>query len=88
MAEELSPKQKRVFFKRKRLRRAYKDVFSSEQGQLVLLDLQKMCVFANTDLVQPDLMLHAQGRIWVYKRIHKFLNMNDEELLRLTKETE
>lgn len=86
MSEELDEAQKRNFRKRRRLREDYRAVFATESGRRVLADLFRSCLIDNAGYIQQDTALHSQGRRWVFARIYKMLNMNDDELVKLTME--
>lgn len=70
--------------KAKRVIRAYRDLFRSPTGQLILEDLAKFCR-ANKTCFHQDARMHAvaEGRREVWLRIAKFINLNLDELFRL-----
>lgn len=84
----LKKAQRRSFLKRTRLREDYRAVFGSEAGHRVLADLFRSCLIDNVGYIQRETALHSQGRKWVYARIHKMLNMDDDELIRLVRDNE
>ena len=88
MSDENEKIQKRNIRKRSQIRSDYRATFGSDCGQRVLADLFRTCILDNVGFMQSETALHSQGRRWVYARIHKMLNMNDEELLRLTRENQ
>ena len=85
--EDLNAKvQKRSLLRRRRLRADYQAVFGTDVGRRVLVDLFHSCLLENVGYMQKETALHMQGRHWVYARIHKILNLDDEELQRLVEE--
>ena len=87
VAEDANEKaQRHSLLRRTRLRADYRAVFDTEAGQRVLADLFRNCVLEHVGYIQQETALHKQGRGWVFARIFKMLSMNDEELMRLTRE--
>jgi len=86
MSDEIDKAQKINLRKRKRLREDYRAVFGTDVGRRVMRDLHKVCVLDNVGFIQKETALHSQGRRWVYVRIHKLINMGDDDLDRLMKE--
>ena len=78
--------QRRSLRKRKRLSEDYRAVFGTDAGKRVMTDLHGRCVLDNVGFIQRASAVHMQGRTWVWARICKMTNMNDEELARLTRE--
>lgn len=67
-----------------RRRQAYRAVFATPEGKIVLADLAAFCG-ANTDLFHPDPHVTANntGKFRVLQRVLKFLNMEDAQLQEL-----
>lgn len=84
--EENEKVQKRNLRKRIRLRADYRSVFATESGKRVFADLFRSCITDNIGFMQKETALHMQGRRWVFVRIHKIMNMDDEEMMRLIEE--
>lgn len=84
MADEQEKAHRRLRLKRSRLRSDYRAVFATDSGRRVLADLFRSCVLDNVGYIQEETALHSQGRRWVFARIHRMMNMTDEELIKMT----
>jgi hypothetical protein len=68
----------------KGVREDYKKVFSSEEGQKVLADLERVCLFrTSTFNREPLTMAFQEGLRGVYLHILTILTLNIEELEKL-----
>ena len=85
MSDELDKAQKRSLRKRHGLRQDYRAVFGTEAGGRVLADLFRTCILDNVGYIQKETALHSQGRRWVFARVYKMMNMDDEELVKLSR---
>ncbi len=70
----------------KKRRTAYQDTFGSPQGETVLADLHEFCGADKTSFGDdPYLTAYNEGMRRVWLRINSFLNMTDEQILRVLK---
>ena len=71
--------------KLKALRNAYQKVFESEEGKLVLKDLEKVCLYRATTFDKEALIMAFQeGLRGVYLHITTLMTMDIEELERIS----
>jgi len=71
--------------KLKALRNAYQKVFDSEEGKLVLKDLEKVCLYRMTTFDKDALIMAFQeGLRGVYLHITTLMTMDIEELERIS----
>lgn len=72
-----------------RKRKAYKNVFNTKEGKLVLADIFKLCGYNKQVFVQSDPYATAfnAGRHKVAQLISATLNLTDEEINKLYKHT-
>ena len=74
--------------KLKALRNAYQKVFESEEGKLVLKDLERVCLYRATTFDKEALVMAFQeGLRGVYLHITTIMNMDIEELERISHRT-
>lgn len=67
--------------------KAYREVFSTAAGRRVLRDLARMCHAAGTTYHEdPREAARREGKRQVWLRIQSLINMDDTELLTLSKE--
>ncbi len=75
--------------KLKGLRNDYKKVFETEEGQRVLKDLERLGMFRETVFnKEPLIMAYNEGLRTFYLHITTFMNMDLEELERITNAVE
>ena len=68
----------------KGIRNDYKQVFSTEEGQRVLKDLEKVCMYRATTFNKDALtMAFQEGLRAVYLHITTIMNLDVEELERI-----
>ena len=80
----------RKFFRRYQLMKAYKDVFNTPSGRLVLHDILRAThVFKSSFKPgQPDVSNFQEGERNVALRILAFLGIDDQKIYELAKESE
>lgn len=80
----LLPASMRVALER---RAAYREVFSTPAGELVLADLARFCG-GNTELMglTPDVTAYNVGKHRVLQRISSFLAIDDRKVIELARQ--
>ena len=74
--------------KLKGIRNDYQQVFSTEEGQRVLKDLEKVCLYRATTFDKDALVMAFQeGLRAVYLHITSIMNLDIEELERIANQT-
>lgn len=63
-------------------RRAYREVFQSGQGKLVLADMAGACHAQSSTFVPGDPVMSAfeEGKRWVWIRIQNVLRMSEQDI--------
>ena len=82
--EDANEQQKRILWKRRRLRSDFQEVFSSPAGKRVMRELYKQSVEVNAGYIQRETALHMQGRRWLYVLICKNQRITDAEIVHFT----
>ena len=74
---------KDLFLRRRRRALAYRLIFGGQSGELVLADLRDFCRMREDSGPEPYALAMAEGRRQVFRRIQRFLNLDERALAAL-----